>query len=64
MMHEGKRVGCELCGLWRLCFPGRLANTSERMRRGLRIRRMRIPRGMTLYRSGDRVESLYMVRSG
>jgi len=64
MMHEGKRVGCELCGLWRMCFPGRLANASERMRRGLRIRRMRIPRGMTLYRSGEKVESLYMIRSG
>jgi CRP/FNR family transcriptional regulator len=64
MIPEGKRMGCDLCGLWRMCFLGRLANTSERMRRGLRIRSLRIARGMTLYRSGDRVESLYMVRSG
>jgi CRP/FNR family transcriptional regulator len=63
-MHDGKRVGCELCGLGRMCFPGRLASASERMMRGLGIRRMQVPRGRTLYRSAEKAQSLYMIRSG
>jgi len=63
-MLEAKRTGCELCGLWRICFPGRVASTTERRFGGLSIRRMRVPRGKALYRSGDKVESFYMIRSG
>ncbi|HMD75499.1 MAG TPA: helix-turn-helix domain-containing protein [Steroidobacteraceae bacterium] len=63
-MHEAKRNGCELCGLFRICFPGRVASASERRSGGLHIRRMRVPRGKALYRSGDKVESFYMIRSG
>lgn len=63
-MHDAKRMGCESCGLWRICFPGRVASGTERSVNGVRIRRIRVPRGNALYRSGDRVESLYMVRSG
>ncbi len=66
-MHESKRTGCELCelcGLWRICFPGRVASATERRLSGLHIRRMRVPRGKALYRSGDKVESFYMIRSG
>jgi CRP/FNR family transcriptional regulator len=63
-MHDAKRMGCESCGLWRICFPGRVASGTERNVNGVRIRRIRVPRGNALYRSGDRVESLYMVRSG
>ncbi len=63
-MHEVRRMGCDLCGLGRMCFPGRLASASERLMHGLRIRRIRVPRGKALYRSGDKVESFYMIRSG
>ena len=39
-----------------MCFPGRVA--------GLRIRRVRIARGTPLFRAGERVDALYMIRSG
>jgi CRP/FNR family transcriptional regulator len=57
-------MGCEWCGLRRICFPGRVGSAAERRSDGLHIRRTRIARGNALYRSGDRVESFYMVRSG
>ena len=63
-MHSRKTVGCELCGLWRICFPGRVASAAGRRLHGLRIRRMRVSRGNSLFRSGDKVESFYMIRSG
>lgn len=63
-MHEAKRNACELCGLFRICFPGRVVSATERRSSGLYIRRMRVPRGKALYRSGDKVESFYMIRSG
>ena len=63
-MPEAKRNGCELCGLFRICFPGRVASATEERLNGLHIRRMRVPRGKALYRSGDKVESFYMIRSG
>ncbi len=63
-MSEPKRVGCELCGLWRICFPGRVASAAGRRTSALQIRRLRVPRGKALFRSGDKVESFYMIRSG
>lgn len=56
-------AGCNYCGLGRLCFPGQLAGDGQRAH-GLRIRRIRLAPGKALYRRGDRVESLFMVRSG
>jgi len=58
------RTGCESCGLWRVCFPGLVASAAEQRLNGMRLRRIRVPGGKTLYRSGDRVESFYMIRSG
>ncbi len=55
-MVESRGVACEFCGMWRLCFPGKVA--------GLRMRQVRIARGRVLYRSGDRVDAIYMIRSG
>ncbi|MFI4890176.1 MAG: Crp/Fnr family transcriptional regulator [Steroidobacterales bacterium] len=59
-----ERAGCELCGLWRVCFPGLVASTAERRTSELRIRCLRVPRGKVLYRAGDMVRSLFMIRSG
>jgi CRP/FNR family transcriptional regulator len=41
-----------------------VASAAEQRSSGLQIRRMRVPRGKALYRSGDQVESFYMIRSG
>ena len=63
-MHELQCGGCESCGLWRICLPGRIAAERLRPGRHLRIRKVRFARGKALYRSGDKVESFYMIRSG
>lgn len=55
-MVERLAPGCDLCGLYRLCLFGRVA--------GLRIRRVRINRGVPLFRHGERVDALFMIRSG
>ena len=52
-----------MCGLHRVCFPARAARGAGRTNDS-RIRRMRVARGHILYRGGDPIESLYMVRSG
>lgn len=49
-------AGCDRCGVDRLCLFGRIA--------GLRIRRIRTRRGTPLFRSGERVEALFAIRSG
>lgn len=41
-----------------------MAEAPERLAHPLHIRKMRFARGTALYRSGDRLESLYMIRSG
>ena len=53
-----------MCGLHRICFAARVASGSDRNANAVRIRRSRISIGNALYRAGDRIESLYMVRSG
>lgn len=63
-MRESRRIDCDLCGLRRVCFPARAATGSRRGANALCIRRTRIARGNALYRAGDRIGSLYMVRSG
>jgi CRP/FNR family transcriptional regulator len=63
-IERPERAGCELCGLWRVCFPGRVASAAERRMSELHIRCMRVPRGKALYRSGDKVDSFFMIRSG
>lgn len=63
-LPEARPGDCEFCGLRRICFPARVATGSDRSAHALRIRRARIAQGNVLYRAGDRIESLYMVRSG
>lgn len=55
-MDNGATSNCNLCGLHRLCLPGRVA--------GLSIRRAKIDRGSPLFRYGERVDGLFMIRSG
>jgi len=59
-----ERASCESCGLWGICFPGRVASDVRAPAKGLGIRRMRLPRGKVLYRAGEKVECFYMIRSG
>jgi CRP/FNR family transcriptional regulator len=61
--RERESAGCESCGLWKICFPARAAAAGRHARR-IRIRKLRFPTGKTLYRHGDEVESIYMIRSG
>jgi CRP/FNR family transcriptional regulator, anaerobic regulatory protein len=55
-MSENTAPGCDLCGLDRLCLFGRVS--------GLRIRRIRTGRGTPIFRSGERVDALFAIRSG
>ncbi len=55
-MAESPPLGCDRCGLHSLCLFGRVA--------GLRIRRIRIDRGAPLFRHGERVDALFVIRSG
>jgi CRP/FNR family transcriptional regulator len=58
------RHDCAMCGLHRVCFPAHVASGSDRNANAVRIHRTRVAYGNALYRAGDRIESLYMVRSG
>ncbi|MDE2349744.1 MAG: helix-turn-helix domain-containing protein [Gammaproteobacteria bacterium] len=62
-MREVKQSDCTMCGLHRVCFPARAVKSAGRANES-RIRRLRVARGHILYRGGERIESLYMVRSG
>ncbi len=55
-MVERRSVSCDLCGLSGLCLFGRVS--------GLRIRRIRIGRGRPLFRHGESIDALFMIRSG
>jgi CRP/FNR family transcriptional regulator, anaerobic regulatory protein len=55
-MNNSTAVGCNLCGLYSLCLFGRVS--------GLRIRRIRLERGRPLFRHGESVEGLFVIRSG
>ena len=63
-MREQQSAGCDSCGLRRICFPGSVAAESAQRLHRLQIRKMRFPRAAALLRAGDKIESLYMVRSG
>lgn len=64
LASDAQSVGCDSCGLRRICFPERVtANGALRAHR-LQIRKMRFARAAALFRSGESIESLYMVRSG
>jgi CRP/FNR family transcriptional regulator, anaerobic regulatory protein len=59
-----RHADCEWCGLRRVCFPGRLAADAALGGNTLGIRRLRVARGRSVYRAGERIEALHMVRSG
>lgn len=61
---SARRVACEWCGMRRICFPARVASIGAKRSDTMPIRRMRVERGATLYRAGDKVHSLYVLRSG
>jgi CRP/FNR family transcriptional regulator, anaerobic regulatory protein len=55
-MSESTAVSCDRCGLYSLCLFGRVS--------GLQIRRIRLNRGTPLFRYGERVDALFVIRSG
>ncbi len=63
-MRGARRGECELCGLRRICFPGRLTAQCAPGTDPLRIRCIRVARGHALYRAGEPVGAFHMVRSG
>jgi CRP/FNR family transcriptional regulator len=58
------KVACSSCGLRELCLP--VGFSDEEMTRldGLVARRTPVPKGASLYSTGDRFEALYAVRTG
>jgi CRP/FNR family transcriptional regulator len=63
-MRDHQVVDCLNCGLLRLCFPGRVVTDNRQRVEQLRIRQARVATGTWLYRPGDRVRSLFTLRSG
>jgi CRP/FNR family transcriptional regulator len=63
-MDDRRFDDCSACGLYRLCLPARLSVAPSQRIGDLQIRRLRLARGRVLYRSGDAVDSFYMIRSG
>lgn len=55
---------CSSCGLKELCLPCGLKSTDVDLFEDLIYTRRRVKRGESLYRAGDRFESIYAVRSG
>ena len=63
-LHAGTAAACASCCLKFVCLPCDLKG-SELSRFGeIATTRRRVPRGASLYHNGDRLESLYAVRSG
>lgn len=58
------RVACANCNLRELCLPLGLSRHDLEALDGLVATRRRVKRGETLFRSGDRFQSLYAVRLG
>lgn len=63
-MRERDFIDCAHCGLQRLCFPGRVAAEDRQRLNVLSIRHGCLAPGEWLYRPGERVRSLYTLRSG
>ena len=58
------KTACANCNLRELCFPAGLSvEDLDQIESLVQVRR-RVPRGETLYRSGDALDSLYAIRSG
>ena len=58
------KAGCSTCELRRLCIPAGLDTTFVQTLDRLFTRRIRLRKGESLFRAGDRFTSLYAVRSG
>jgi len=62
--QAGSPLACSTCSLKGVCLPCDL-DSSELGRFGeIAAAKRRVPRGASLYHNGDRLESLYAVRSG
>ena len=58
------KVACSSCNLRELCLPLGLSNAEVERLDTLVANRISVPRGDTLYRSGDPFRSLFAVRTG
>ena len=61
---EPLKVACSSCNLRELCLPVGLSHEDLERLDGMVETRKHVPRGDALFRSGDRFQSLYAVRTG
>jgi len=61
---EPLKVACSSCNLRELCLPVGMSETELQRLDTMVATRRAIPRGDTLFRAGDRFQSLYAVRTG
>lgn len=61
---EPLKVACSSCNLRELCLPVGLSSDDLERLDGMVATRKHVPRGDALFRSGDRFQSLYAVRTG
>jgi CRP/FNR family transcriptional regulator len=61
---EPLKVACSSCNLRELCLPVGLSPEDLERLDGMVATRKHVPRGDALFRSGDRFQSLYAVRTG
>ncbi|HSI57653.1 MAG TPA: fumarate/nitrate reduction transcriptional regulator Fnr [Ideonella sp.] len=64
LQPETLKVACSSCNLRELCLPVGLAKQDLERLDALVATRRSVPRGDTLFRSGDSFQSLYAVRTG
>jgi CRP/FNR family transcriptional regulator len=64
MPQPGSPVACSSCCLKGVCLPCDLSGNELGRFGEIATARRRVPRGAALYHGGDRLESLYAVRSG
>jgi CRP/FNR family transcriptional regulator, anaerobic regulatory protein len=62
--QEAFKVACSSCNLRELCLPVGLSRDDLEKMDALVATRRAVPRGETLFRSGDAFQSLYAVRTG
>jgi len=64
MLIQNLKLACSNCNLRELCMPVGLNKDELQRLDNLVSTRKRIPRGETLYRSGDGFSALYAIRTG
>ncbi|MBV8380042.1 MAG: fumarate/nitrate reduction transcriptional regulator Fnr [Paucibacter sp.] len=61
---DGLKIACSSCNLRDLCLPVGLSSKELEQLDALVAKRRTVPRGETLFRSGDAFDTLYAVRTG